>query len=223
MHPVDARRGDPGPDLRRSIGRRAGGRRHRVDGGYPVSLESDLQQLVLANWSFWSEGGQLRYRAPKDAATSAVLDGLRAHRSEIAGLLERTPEILDVCHLSHGQLALWFLWALAPCSSAYNQSLVLSPGSATTATPGTRRAGGSSPATRSCGPGSLGHRSGRFSRSVATSTSIGPRPIHPPEESLRSCAALAAEHAEPFDLETAPRSDSACSVAPPAPAATSCS
>jgi amino acid adenylation domain-containing protein len=84
-----------------------------------------LQDLALANWRFWIEDGRLKYRAPRDAVTPSLLAQLKQYKSEIFHLLENAPEELNLCQLSYGQRALWFLWELAPHSSAYNLSLPL--------------------------------------------------------------------------------------------------
>ncbi|WP_448203898.1 amino acid adenylation domain-containing protein [Azospirillum sp. sgz302134] len=90
-----------------------------------MSTTAFLQDLVLARWRFWLEDGKLKYRAPRDAVTPALLDRLKVCKAELVHLLETAPETLDLCPLSYGQRALWFLWALAPDSSAYNLSLPL--------------------------------------------------------------------------------------------------
>ncbi|MCA1743374.1 MAG: condensation domain-containing protein [Desulfovibrionales bacterium] len=84
-----------------------------------------VQQLVLQNWRFWIENGRLRYKAPKNEATDALLKQLKARKQEIISLINDEPRALDVCPLSYGQRALWFLWKLSPQSTAYNQSLPL--------------------------------------------------------------------------------------------------
>jgi len=81
--------------------------------------------LALEGWEFYLEDGRLRYRAPADAATPEVLARLKAHRDEIHARLTGQPDAYDLTPLSHGQRALWFLWLLAPDSSAYHQSLPL--------------------------------------------------------------------------------------------------
>jgi amino acid adenylation domain-containing protein len=93
-----------------------------------LNIISRLQELVLANWTFWVKDGKLRYRAPQDGVTDDVLKELSAHRSEILRLLAQSPEIFDVCHLSYGQRSLWFIWAVAPWGAHYNQSLLLKVG-----------------------------------------------------------------------------------------------
>ncbi|MDC3957723.1 non-ribosomal peptide synthetase [Polyangium jinanense] len=87
-----------------------------------MSVIEMLRERVLEGFRFWIEGERLRYRAPREAATEARLAELRQHKDEILDVLRRCPEKLEVCPLSHGQRALWFLWRLSPESSTYNQS-----------------------------------------------------------------------------------------------------
>jgi len=84
-----------------------------------------VQDLAQHGWRFWAEDGRLRYRAPRGAATPAVLDRLRAHKDELCRIAIDTPDDLAFAPLSYGQRALWFLWQLAPESVAYHQSLPL--------------------------------------------------------------------------------------------------
>ncbi len=91
----------------------------------PDDVVQRLHQLALDGWRFWLEEGRLRYRAPKAAATAGVLEELKTHKAAIIELLTAAPHSLDICPLSYGQTALWFLWRLAPDSHAYNQSLPL--------------------------------------------------------------------------------------------------
>ncbi|MDX1414351.1 MAG: amino acid adenylation domain-containing protein [Candidatus Promineifilaceae bacterium] len=88
-----------------------------------MSLIDQLQDLVLDGWRFWLDNGRLKYRAPKNALSPALLQKLKQNKPDIIHLLQTAPEKLDVCPLSYGQRALWFLWKLSPQSSAYNQSL----------------------------------------------------------------------------------------------------
>ncbi|NJM72004.1 MAG: amino acid adenylation domain-containing protein, partial [Scytonema sp. RU_4_4] len=83
-------------------------------------LSEFLQEISIKGWKLWSENGRLRYRAPNNEATSSVLEQLKEHKREILNLLQQQPNLLEVYPLSHGQQALWFLWQLAPESSAYN-------------------------------------------------------------------------------------------------------
>lgn len=81
-----------------------------------------LQEFVLSGWRFHLDGEQLRYRAPRRAVGDNDLARLKAHKPEILELLRSTPECVELAPLSYNQRALWFLWALAPESTAYNQS-----------------------------------------------------------------------------------------------------
>ena len=91
----------------------------------PAALPDLLYTLALDGWRFWLEEGRLRYRAPKTAVTGDVLEQLKQQKAAIVDLLTAAPHCLDICPLSYGQTALWFLWKLAPASYAYNQSLPL--------------------------------------------------------------------------------------------------
>lgn len=90
-----------------------------------MTFSQEILSLILAGWQFWREGDKLRFRAPRAAAGEAQMAFLRAHKAEILELLVRDPALFRCAPLSHGQRALWFLWLLAPLSSAYNQSLPL--------------------------------------------------------------------------------------------------
>jgi amino acid adenylation domain-containing protein/non-ribosomal peptide synthase protein (TIGR01720 family) len=89
-----------------------------------MNLIEFLQELIIKDWSFWSDNNQLRYRAPKEERSiSSVLAQIKIHKVEILQLLQERPEIFYAYSLSYGQKALWFLWQLAPESNAYNVSL----------------------------------------------------------------------------------------------------
>ncbi|QHS52949.1 non-ribosomal peptide synthetase [Edaphobacter sp. 12200R-103] len=81
-----------------------------------------LREFVLLGWSFHRDGEQLRYRAPRRALGENDLARLKTHKAEILELLRSTPECVELAPLSYNQRALWFLWVLAPESTAYNQS-----------------------------------------------------------------------------------------------------
>jgi non-ribosomal peptide synthetase component F/thioesterase domain-containing protein/acyl carrier protein len=87
-----------------------------------------VRDLVLDDWHFWLDGGKLRYRAPKEAVSEPLLLRLKEAKGDIVRALAETPEAFDVAPLSYGQRALWFVWALAPESSAYNLTLPLRVG-----------------------------------------------------------------------------------------------
>ncbi len=90
-----------------------------------MTFSKEILSLIFAGWQFWCEGDKLRFRAPRAAAGEVQMAFLRAHKTEILDLLARDPTLFRCVPLSHGQRALWFLWLLAPHSSAYNQSLPL--------------------------------------------------------------------------------------------------
>ena len=87
-----------------------------------MNLSNFLQELIIKGWKFWNEEDRLRYRAPKEESTSSILAQLKEHKAEILQLLRENPSIFNVCPLSYGQKALWFLWQLEPESHAYNVS-----------------------------------------------------------------------------------------------------
>lgn len=88
----------------------------------PVELFTDLR---LQRWFFWLDDGRLKFRAPQSAGSQAILEQLRANKAHLIELLQREPHTLEVYPLSYGQRALWYIWKLAPGSSAYNQSIPL--------------------------------------------------------------------------------------------------
>lgn len=90
-----------------------------------MTVLDTLRTLALEGWRFWIDAGRLRYRAPVGAPTEPVLAALRAHRDDILAALTADADACNLAPLSDGQRALWFLWKLAPESSAYNQSLPL--------------------------------------------------------------------------------------------------
>ena len=120
--------------------------------------------------------------------------------------------------LSHGQRALWFLWLLAPESSAYNQSLPLR-------LPRRRcRANGVPPAAR-CSPAipCCGRRSRRKADGEPLQGSVAPgraglgRGGRRRMERGRAGPALAAAHAAAFRSGDAGRSPASAGSAAPAP------
>jgi hypothetical protein len=83
-------------------------------------LSDFLQEIAIKGWKLWFDNGRLRYRAPSNEETSTVLEQLKKYKTQIQNLLQDHPDLLEVYPLSQGQQALWFLWQLAPESSAYN-------------------------------------------------------------------------------------------------------
>jgi thioesterase domain-containing protein/acyl carrier protein len=163
-----------------------------------------LQGLVLSGWRFWTEHGRLQFRAPGHAVDDELLARLRARKAEILGLLDKTPERLEICPLSYGQQALWFLWKLAPGSHAYHLSLPIRLAAATP----------QQPWRHACDRLLARHPQLRTTFSWRGKEPI--QHVHPPgpvdwreiavdgrdRESLAS--AMSAEHRRPFDLERGP-------------------
>ncbi len=88
-----------------------------------MNIVEFLEELSEQGIELWAEDGRLRYRAPKEVLTTSILEKIKEYKPEILQLLSQHSEISDEKEyypLSHGQRALWFLYKLAPDSSAYN-------------------------------------------------------------------------------------------------------
>jgi hypothetical protein len=84
-----------------------------------------LSSLRLKGVSLWVENGQLHYKAPKQALTSADIEKLRVVRPRIISLLESATEVVvneprrecrsqpDCIPLAYSQLAHWNLYRLS--------------------------------------------------------------------------------------------------------------
>src|SRR5262245_55319578 len=84
-----------------------------------MSLVDSLKDLEARGVELWLEDGRLRYRAPKDVLSPAILPQLKEKKDAICKLLrERRGPVLYP--LSHSQRSLWFLHQLAPESAASN-------------------------------------------------------------------------------------------------------
>ncbi|MEM7595539.1 MAG: condensation domain-containing protein, partial [Cyanobacteria bacterium P01_A01_bin.83] len=79
-----------------------------------------LQDLQTQGVELWVEGDKLKYRSTKEVLTSQVLSQIKQYKSEILDLLRQNAEPTEPYPLSLGQQALWFLYQLAPESTAYN-------------------------------------------------------------------------------------------------------
>ncbi|MEM9271366.1 MAG: amino acid adenylation domain-containing protein [Cyanobacteria bacterium P01_F01_bin.143] len=90
-----------------------------------MNLVEFLQDLVIQGWELGCEGEKLKYRAPKEVLNSQILAQLKEHKREIIQLLCDRPDILNVYPLAQNQKSLWFLWQLAPHSSAYNAAITI--------------------------------------------------------------------------------------------------
>lgn len=84
------------------------------------NLVDFLKDLSQQNVELWVEDDKLRYRAPKEALTSALLNQIKQHKTEIIDLLREDIYSSKSYPLSYGQQGLWFLYKLAPHSAAYN-------------------------------------------------------------------------------------------------------
>lgn len=165
---------------------------------------STLQDLVVSGWRFWLEDGQLRYRAPATAVDDNLLAHLRQRKAEILTLLEESPEQFDLCPLSYGQRAMWFLWKLAPESHAYNLSMPI------------RLPAGTAPDAWRAACEALSARHPQLRSSFRWQGSQPVQRVHPPGEvdwqevtadgwdDARLTERMLAEHRRPFDLEHGP-------------------
>jgi amino acid adenylation domain-containing protein/non-ribosomal peptide synthase protein (TIGR01720 family) len=83
-----------------------------------LSLQGLLQNLADSRVEIWLEGDKLRYRAPKQAMTEALLEALKANKQALIDYLQARQQ--QPFALTYGQRALWFLHQTAPASAAYN-------------------------------------------------------------------------------------------------------
>lgn len=79
-----------------------------------------LQDLQAQGVELWVEGDKLKYRSTKEVLTPQVLSQIKQYKLEILDLLRQKVEPKQPYPLSLGQQALWFLYQLAPESTAYN-------------------------------------------------------------------------------------------------------
>jgi amino acid adenylation domain-containing protein len=86
-----------------------------------MNLVELLDSLVKQNVRFWVEDDRLKYRAPRGALTSDILNILSENREEIITILKQQSGKAFLSYpLSYGQKAMWFLYQTAPESAAYN-------------------------------------------------------------------------------------------------------
>ncbi|MGK7942438.1 MAG: amino acid adenylation domain-containing protein [Crocosphaera sp.] len=84
-----------------------------------MNLTKFVEDITAQGIELWVEDGKLRYRAPKAALTSELLEKIKEYKPQIIELLkEETPP--EDHNLSYGQKALWFLYKLDSQSAAYN-------------------------------------------------------------------------------------------------------
>ncbi|TAK60290.1 non-ribosomal peptide synthetase [Methylobacter sp.] len=83
-----------------------------------MSLQGLMQKLADNRVEVWLEDGKLRYRAPKQSMTEALMAELKANKQALIDYLEAQQQ--QPFALTYGQRALWFLHQTAPNSAAYN-------------------------------------------------------------------------------------------------------
>lgn len=79
-----------------------------------------LENLRIQGIELWVEGDKLRYRGSKEVLTPQVFSQIKQYKSEIINILGTCTVSTEPYPLSFGQQALWFLYQLAPESTAYN-------------------------------------------------------------------------------------------------------
>jgi amino acid adenylation domain-containing protein/non-ribosomal peptide synthase protein (TIGR01720 family) len=83
-----------------------------------LSLQGLMQKLGDNRVEVWLEDGKLRYRAPKQAMTEALMAELKANKQALIDYLQAQQQ--QPFALTYGQRALWFLHQTARNSAAYN-------------------------------------------------------------------------------------------------------
>ncbi|MEH2055120.1 MAG: condensation domain-containing protein, partial [Nostoc sp.] len=85
-----------------------------------MNLTELLETLSAKNVELWIDGDKLRYRSPENVLTPDLLGEIKQYKPEIIRILSQDTDNSPTYPLSHGQKALWFLYQLAPSSTAYN-------------------------------------------------------------------------------------------------------
>ncbi|MEH2284139.1 MAG: amino acid adenylation domain-containing protein [Nostoc sp.] len=85
-----------------------------------MNLTELLENLSAKNVELWVDGDKLRYRSPEHSLTPELLREIKQSEPEIIRILSQSTDQAANYPLSHGQKALWFLYQLAPSSTAYN-------------------------------------------------------------------------------------------------------
>ncbi|BAY65410.1 amino acid adenylation domain-containing protein [Calothrix brevissima NIES-22] len=96
------------------------------------TVDELLLELRYLNVKLWTEGNSLRYEAVRENLSPKLLAQLREQEAEIVAILQQSESdsynllAATTCFygLSHGQLALWFIYQIAPDSVANNIYLV---------------------------------------------------------------------------------------------------
>lgn len=91
-----------------------------------MSASDHLDPLVQLGIELWTEGGKLRFRAPKGVLTPDLRARLAEHKDELlAAVRERDSQHVKLLPLAHNQAGLWFIHQIAPESPAYNVAFTL--------------------------------------------------------------------------------------------------
>ncbi|QLE48410.1 amino acid adenylation domain-containing protein [Nostoc sp. C057] len=85
-----------------------------------MNLIKLLENLSAKNVELWVDGDKLRYRSPENSLTPELLREIQQSEPEIIQILSQSTAQAATYPLSHGQKSLWFLYQLAPNSTAYN-------------------------------------------------------------------------------------------------------
>jgi amino acid adenylation domain-containing protein/non-ribosomal peptide synthase protein (TIGR01720 family) len=85
-----------------------------------MNLTKLLENLSAKNVELWVDRHKLHYRSPNNSLTPELLGEIKQFEPEIIQMLSQSTDWAVTAPLSHGQKALWFLYQLAPSSTAYN-------------------------------------------------------------------------------------------------------
>ncbi|OYE00080.1 non-ribosomal peptide synthetase, partial [Nostoc sp. 'Peltigera membranacea cyanobiont' 232] len=85
-----------------------------------MNLTELLENLSANNVELWVDGDKLHYRSPEKSLTPELLGEIKQSEPEIIRILSQSSNQAATYPLSHGQKALWFLYQLAPSSTADN-------------------------------------------------------------------------------------------------------
>ncbi|MDF5728544.1 MAG: amino acid adenylation domain-containing protein [Rhizonema sp. PD38] len=85
-----------------------------------MNLIKFLENLSARNIELWVDGDKLCYRSLENPLTSELLREIKQSEPEIIRILTKSTDQVVTYPLSHGQKALWFLYQLAPSSTADN-------------------------------------------------------------------------------------------------------
>jgi amino acid adenylation domain-containing protein len=83
-----------------------------------VRVEAFVRSLIIKGWKFWTQNGQLAYRAVKSDDTHEILGQLKEYKNELLSILQERPEILAVGPVSDAQQSYWFQWQTDPTDAS---------------------------------------------------------------------------------------------------------